>query len=674
MILTIFFVGLMFHAPAQAVQSIDLFVEHGVDMGQSYGDGDLVMRSAPVVINPVLFEAVDAIEHGRSPSSVQLRMSFFFDPTIVVRLARWERISPTGLALIGTIEGTPGSEAILVIGETTVTANISLPGRLFHIRPGEDGGHTVQEIDYATYPEHLEPIPVLDVPAPSSPDPPMVNDGTQIDVLVAYTADARAAAGGPTQIETLIDLAAAETNQGYTNSGVTQRIRLVHKVETPYSEAGFDWSATLSRLQQTTDGYMDNIHTLRDTYGADLVVLIVNASDYCGLGYLMQTVSSSFAAYGFCLVSRICATGYYSFAHEMGHNMGAHHDRANASGSGAFPFSYGYQAPDRAFRTVMAYNCSGGCQRINHWSNPDVEYGGQPTGVLYTAPDSADNRRTLNNTVATVANFRTGGASLSVEKTGTGSGSVTSNPPGIDCGSTCSSTFSEGSTVTLTATALPGSSFDGWNGGACSGTGACVLIMNTDVQVTAAFSHQDVPPEPSIREGTIGTRITITGSGFGARKGKVLIGGVAAKIAKDGWSDSVIHCIVNKILPPGGSNDVTVMIQPYKTAPSVTIPDAFIMEAPEPDPLSSDHGLPGTELSITGKFFSTKKGKVYLVHPQTGAKRTCKVTYWYMNPTDGTSELTFVIPKGIAAGTSYSLQIVGKIGTATASANFTVDP
>jgi hypothetical protein len=91
----------------------------------------------------------------------------------------------------------------------------------------------------------------------------------------------------------------------------------------------------------------------------------------------------------------------------MGHNMGAHHDRANASGSGAYPYSYGYQAPDKAFRTIMAYNCSSpGCPRVNYWSNPDVLYGGQPMGVVYTAPNSADNRRTLNNTALTVANFR----------------------------------------------------------------------------------------------------------------------------------------------------------------------------------------------------------------------------------------------------------------------------
>jgi hypothetical protein len=55
----------------------------------------------------------------------------------------------------------------------------------------------------------------------------------------------------------------------------------------------------------------------------------------------------------------------------------------------------------------MAYNCSSGCPRINNWSNPQVSYLGKPTGISSTAPNSADNRLTLNNTAPIVSNFRT---------------------------------------------------------------------------------------------------------------------------------------------------------------------------------------------------------------------------------------------------------------------------
>jgi Divergent InlB B-repeat domain len=79
---------------------------------------------------------------------------------------------------------------------------------------------------------------------------------------------------------------------------------------------------------------------------------------------------------------------------------------------------------------------------------------------------------------------------LTVSKTGTGSGSVASSPPGISCGATCSAAFVSGTSVTLTPTADPGSDFTGWTG-ACSGTGACVVPMDAAKSASAAF---DVAP------------------------------------------------------------------------------------------------------------------------------------------------------------------------------------
>jgi List-Bact-rpt repeat protein len=75
---------------------------------------------------------------------------------------------------------------------------------------------------------------------------------------------------------------------------------------------------------------------------------------------------------------------------------------------------------------------------------------------------------------------------LTVTKTGAGTGSVTSSPPGIACGATCAADFGEGSTVVLSAVSTPDSAFTGWSG-ACTGTGACSVTMDAAKSVTANF-------------------------------------------------------------------------------------------------------------------------------------------------------------------------------------------
>jgi hypothetical protein len=81
---------------------------------------------------------------------------------------------------------------------------------------------------------------------------------------------------------------------------------------------------------------------------------------------------------------------------------------------------------------------------------------------------------------------------LTVTKGGTGSGSVSSSPGGITCGATCNALFDEGTQVTLTATPAAHSTFTGWSGGGCSGTGTCVVTLNADATVNATFA-QDPP-------------------------------------------------------------------------------------------------------------------------------------------------------------------------------------
>ena len=76
---------------------------------------------------------------------------------------------------------------------------------------------------------------------------------------------------------------------------------------------------------------------------------------------------------------------------------------------------------------------------------------------------------------------------LNVSMTGTGSGTVTSDPEGISCGSDCSEDYNQDTLVTLTALANTGSTFAGWSG-ACSGTGTCTVTLTEATSVQAEFT------------------------------------------------------------------------------------------------------------------------------------------------------------------------------------------
>jgi Divergent InlB B-repeat domain len=95
---------------------------------------------------------------------------------------------------------------------------------------------------------------------------------------------------------------------------------------------------------------------------------------------------------------------------------------------------------------------------------------------------------TVTSPKSVTAIFTRNTYALSVTRSGTGSGSVTSSPSGIDCGATCSEVVGHGSNVTLTAVAATGSTFTGWSGGGCSGTSPCTMTVTAATTVNASFT------------------------------------------------------------------------------------------------------------------------------------------------------------------------------------------
>ena len=309
-----------------------------------------------------------------------------------------------GFVWKGSLLDLPG-EASIAVQDSVMTGTVFANDTVYEIYYRGNGQHEVREIIPSEFPSDEDPsadiaIDVPDVPGVGAPGDQVAGDtGSQIDVMVVYTNAARASAGGTASMQTLIDLAIANANTAYANSGIPQRVRLVHTAEVTYTET--DGNTDLFRLQNPTDGYLDNVATLRDTYGADVVSLLGNGYG-CGLGFMMSTPSSGFAAYAYSVVDRTCAAGNLSLAHEMGHNMGLNHDPGHASGTPAFTYAYGYQQPSGLFRTVMAYPCSAGsCPRLMYFSNPNVSFNSNPTGT-----SSQNNALALSNTANTVANFR----------------------------------------------------------------------------------------------------------------------------------------------------------------------------------------------------------------------------------------------------------------------------
>ena len=237
------------------------------------------------------------------------------------------------------------------------------------------------------------------------------------DILVVWTSDAecRLATGGRSKsctrnqqtesgIRALIDLAVAETNDAYQMSGVFARLRLVHAQYVDYNEGSMGNS--LSQLRTNGDGQLDVVHSLRTLYGADLVAMISGNRQYCGIGYVGPRYDLMFS-----VTSYACATGYYSFGHEIGHNLGCNHDKGTTDACGSSSYNYGYRDPQGSFRTMLAYNCKTGqcdnngsnsCTRIQRMSTTTATYGGKPLGT-----QQIDNARHINDVRATVAGYLT---------------------------------------------------------------------------------------------------------------------------------------------------------------------------------------------------------------------------------------------------------------------------
>jgi len=345
--------------------------------------------------------------------------------------SRTEQRGPASYTWFGKVENDPLSTAVLTVVDGIMEGHIDTAGETYAITL-DNGNYLIQLNDPSLAapedsdervrqaPQHFAPL--------SYTVAPLADSGAVIDVLVLYTQEmynTYGPSGNNTlnaKIQSYIDL----SNTAYVNSQINTSLRLVN------SQIYTDANASEAVLSGNALSYLSDdpaVATLRNTYQADLVSLLwhytYSASDSgCGVGWLTQDPAAWWAEQnGFSIVkvrTAAEANPYYcrdlSFPHELGHNMGCAHNRANASSGGAYPYSYGYdyQAAGIAtptFGTVMSYVGT----RITYFSNPNITHpsdssvflgvSGGPTGTD-NPTTSADNSRTINNSRTYVANFR----------------------------------------------------------------------------------------------------------------------------------------------------------------------------------------------------------------------------------------------------------------------------
>lgn len=387
-----------------------------------YGGNDLFAprpaRAGGPAVPALRSRAVDINWAALSPNAGEVRLNPFEGLTLTATRARVDWPAGGGYVWVGRL-GEAGSYVTLSVLNGVLTGSVFQRGREWLvIRPGAAGGHVVYELDPAAREPNgsdvvFPPANDMSTPNDAPAEAACQDDGTVIDILVAYTAAAREASGGTDTLTALINQRVSDMNTANIVSAAPFTWRLVGTLEVDYAESG-SISSDLGALQNPADGLMDEVHNVRDAVRADLVALLVaqGNDNMCGLAFQMMDLNSDFANKPFGVTALdypgdyICSS--LTLAHELGHNLGNAHDRAHHNDAVLFPYSYGYQAASGAFRDIMSYDCPNGCQRLNFWANPDVWYLGEPTGVDYeTDPaHAADIVRSMNGARLKAANFR----------------------------------------------------------------------------------------------------------------------------------------------------------------------------------------------------------------------------------------------------------------------------
>ncbi len=357
--------------PARAQSSARLFEDGDIDSPRMARDagGPRVLRARTARLRAAALDAA-ARDGLAGVATADLELNLFPDAALRGVFERFATDRLGHRTWVGRIAGDPLSTVTLTWRDGIVVGGVQTADTVYRVQGTMDAA-VIEQVDPASFGEEREPVAVAaDALAiwPAAP-PPVAADGEVADILVYYTPAARSAQGGTAAIEALIATAVADANTAYGRSGIAATLRLAAAVElTGYVESA-DMSNDLNFLRGNA-----GVAAARDSVGADLVALIVAASTggACGIGYLGPS-----ASYAHSVTARTCIVGNYTFAHEVGHNLGSHHAPEDGASGAWKTYAYGYKDYTANFRTVMAYAPGA---RILNFSNPDVLHNGRATG------------------------------------------------------------------------------------------------------------------------------------------------------------------------------------------------------------------------------------------------------------------------------------------------------
>ena len=388
----------------------------------------------------------EAVSQG--PSG-QLQLNLFPDTNLQVVI---DRTADTrfGYSLSGQVAGQPYSSVTLVVHGKVVSGAVQSQEGSYRISFQNGSIHAISQVagdlQCGTEGQWAKAVGKRDWQLPAR-RASLETDPSNVDLLVVFTEAARKVEGGLQKMRASIDLAVAYTNDAFEASGVGFRLNLVAAVQVDHQEsvgsAGLiNQQEDMNKMIAANDGFMDEVHALRDRYAADVVHLVVDQAGGGGRGTFLRLNVEDPSAWAFSISNSL---SYPIFlAHELGHVMGLRHDRyadrrylctacAGPDYGGEDnplpPYNFGYVnqrafepgAPEESrWRTIMAYNTQcrdeglGWCTEIPRFSNPNQKYpdeSGDPLGVFGDEQTEAvlgpaDAVRTLNQHQGLVAEFR----------------------------------------------------------------------------------------------------------------------------------------------------------------------------------------------------------------------------------------------------------------------------